>query len=72
MGGLIMEHAGTLERFTGDGLVIVLNDPVEQPNPEERSVRPATAAASTRCKPKEGARQPLSQRAPFAKWSYSA
>ena len=43
MGRLIMEHAATLERFTGDGLVIVFNDPVELPNPEERAVRMAVA-----------------------------
>jgi adenylate cyclase len=43
MGRLIIEHEGTLERFTGDGLVIVFNDPVEQPNPEERATRMAVA-----------------------------
>jgi adenylate cyclase len=43
MGRLIMEHEGTLERFTGDGLVVVFNDPVELPNPEERAVRMAVS-----------------------------
>ena len=32
---------GTLERFTGDGMMIFFNDPVEVPNPAERAVRMA-------------------------------
>ena len=28
MGALILEHEGTLERFTGDGMMIFFNDPV--------------------------------------------
>lgn len=43
MGRLIIAHEATLERFTGDGLVVVFNDPVEIPNPEERAVRMAVA-----------------------------
>ena len=43
MGKLIMEHEGTLERFTGDGLMIFFNDPVVVPNPVERAVRMAVA-----------------------------
>jgi class 3 adenylate cyclase len=43
LGRLIMRHEGTLERFTGDGMVIVFNDPVEVPDPEERAVRMAVA-----------------------------
>jgi len=31
IGGLILEHEGTLERFTGDGMMIFFNDPVEVP-----------------------------------------
>jgi class 3 adenylate cyclase len=41
MGLLILEHEGTLERFTGDGMMIFLNDPVLVPNPAERAVRMA-------------------------------
>jgi class 3 adenylate cyclase len=41
MGQLIMEHEGTLERFTGDGMMIFFNDPVPVPNPAERAVRMA-------------------------------
>lgn len=33
MGELIMKHGGTLERFTGDGIMIFFNDPLELPNP---------------------------------------
>jgi len=43
MGKLILEHEGTLERFTGDGMMIFFNDPVPVPNAEERSVRMAIA-----------------------------
>ena len=43
MGRLIMEHEGTLERFTGDGLMIFFNDPIEVPNAAERAVRMSVA-----------------------------
>ena len=43
MGRLILEHEGTLERFTGDGMMIFFNDPVEVPNPAERAMRMAIA-----------------------------
>jgi class 3 adenylate cyclase len=43
MGRLILEHEGTLERFTGDGMMIFFNDPVPVPNPGERAVRMAVA-----------------------------
>jgi adenylate cyclase len=43
MGWLILEHEGTLERFTGDGMMIFFNDPVEVPNPAERALRMAVA-----------------------------
>jgi len=43
MGRLIMAHEGTLERFTGDGMMVFFNDPVEVPNPAERAVRMAVA-----------------------------
>ena len=43
MGRLILEYEGTLERFTGDGMMIFFNDPVEIPNPGERAIRMAVA-----------------------------
>ncbi|MET0852292.1 MAG: response regulator [Candidatus Rokuibacteriota bacterium] len=43
MGQLIVEHEGTLERFTGDGMMIFFNDPVPVPNPAERAVRMSLA-----------------------------
>jgi class 3 adenylate cyclase len=43
MGRLILEHEGTLERFTGDGMMIFFNDPVPVANPAERAVRMAVA-----------------------------
>jgi adenylate cyclase len=43
MGKLVLEHEGTLERFTGDGMMIFFNDPVPVPNPAERAIRMALA-----------------------------
>jgi len=43
MGRLILEHEGTLERFTGDGMMIFFNDPVPVANPAERAIRMAVA-----------------------------
>jgi class 3 adenylate cyclase/CheY-like chemotaxis protein len=39
MGELILAHEGTLERFTGDGMMVFFNDPVPVPNPAERAIR---------------------------------
>ena len=41
VGTLVLRWAGTLERFTGDGMMIVFNDPVPVENPAERAVRMA-------------------------------
>lgn len=43
MGRLIMQYEGTLERFTGDGLMIFFNDPVAVPDASERALRMAVA-----------------------------
>ena len=43
MGRLILAHEGTLERFTGDGMMIFFNDPVPVPDPAPRAVRMAVA-----------------------------
>ncbi len=43
MGKLILAYEGTLERFTGDGMMIFFNDPVPMPDPEERAIRMALA-----------------------------
>src|SRR5207247_9415070 len=40
---LILQPAGTLERFAGDGMMIFFNDPVEVPNAAERALRMAVA-----------------------------
>lgn len=44
LGPIINEYEGTLERFTGDGLLVFFNDPVPCPNPAERAVRLAIDA----------------------------
>jgi class 3 adenylate cyclase len=41
MGQLVLVHEGTLERFTGDGMMIFFNDPVAVANPAERAIRMA-------------------------------
>ena len=46
MGRLVLEHEGTLERFTGDGMMIFFNDPVLVPNPAERAIRMALAMST--------------------------
>ena len=42
-GELILRHEGTLERFTGDGMMVFFNDPVPMPDACERAVRMALA-----------------------------
>jgi len=39
MGRLILEHEGTLERFSGDGIMIFFNDPVPVPDAAARAAR---------------------------------
>jgi class 3 adenylate cyclase len=43
MGKLILEHEGTLERFTGDGMMIFFNDPIVIANPAQRALLMAIA-----------------------------
>ncbi len=38
---IIEKHGGTIERFASDGATILMNDPIEVPNPEERAIRMA-------------------------------
>jgi len=42
-GEIILQHEGTLERFTGDGMMIFFNDPVPVQDAAERAVRMALA-----------------------------
>ncbi|HSK27640.1 MAG TPA: response regulator [Jiangellales bacterium] len=43
LGDLVMRYDGTLERFTGDGIMVFFNDPVPVDDPAERAVRLAVA-----------------------------
>jgi class 3 adenylate cyclase len=47
MGEAILAHEGTLERFTGDGMMIFFNDPVPVADPQVRAVRMALAMRRT-------------------------
>jgi adenylate cyclase len=49
MGKLILAHEGTLERFTGDGMMIFFNDPVPVADPAERAIRMAIAMRDGVC-----------------------
>ena len=42
-GELILAHEGTLEHFTGDGMMIFFNDPIPVPDAAERAVRMSLA-----------------------------
>jgi class 3 adenylate cyclase/CheY-like chemotaxis protein len=41
IGTIIFRHGGTLERFAGDGIMVIFNDPVPLPNPALAAVRVA-------------------------------
>jgi adenylate cyclase len=41
LGALIHKFEGTLERYVGEGLIVLFNDPLPCPNPSERAVRMA-------------------------------
>jgi class 3 adenylate cyclase/CheY-like chemotaxis protein len=43
VGRLVLEHEGTLERFTGDGIMVFFNDPVPVDDPAPRAARMALA-----------------------------
>ncbi len=54
VGVVVSEYDGTLERFTGDGMMIFFNDPIQVPNPEERAVLAAVAMREKAAKLMEG------------------
>ncbi len=43
MGRIVLDHAGTLERFAGDSVMVFFNDPVPIDRPAEQAVRMALA-----------------------------
>jgi class 3 adenylate cyclase/AmiR/NasT family two-component response regulator len=43
VGALVLDHEGTLERFTGDGIMVFFNDPAPVDDAPQRAVRMAVA-----------------------------
>jgi len=43
LGPLVSQFEGTLDQFSGDGIMVFFNDPVPIPNPAERAVKMAVA-----------------------------
>jgi len=43
LGPLVSQYEGTLDQFSGDGIMVFFNDPVECPDPAERAVKMALA-----------------------------
>jgi len=43
LGPLVSQFEGTLDQFSGDGIMVFFNDPVPCPNPAERAVKMAIA-----------------------------
>ncbi|HEY7457558.1 MAG TPA: adenylate/guanylate cyclase domain-containing protein [Xanthobacteraceae bacterium] len=41
IGGIIFKHGGTLERFVGDGVMVIFNDPIRLENPSLHAVQMA-------------------------------
>src|SRR5262245_13732329 len=47
LGPLVSEYQGTLDQFSGDGIMVFFNDPVPIPDPAERAVKMAVAMRET-------------------------
>jgi adenylate cyclase len=46
LGPLVSQYEGTLDQFSGDGIMVFFNDPVPCPDPAERAVKMAVAMRS--------------------------
>jgi class 3 adenylate cyclase len=57
LGSRITDAGGTLERFTGDGVMVFFNDPIEQPDHAERAIRMAMSLRDDVAKLAEGWRR---------------
>ena len=50
LGPLVSQFEGTLDQFSGDGIMVFFNDPVPCPDPAERAVKMAMAMRETASK----------------------
>jgi len=50
LGPLVSQYEGTLDQFSGDGIMVLFNDPVPIPDPAERAVKMAVAMRETAAK----------------------
>jgi class 3 adenylate cyclase len=49
LGPLVSQFEGTLDQFSGDGIMVFFNDPVPIPDPAERAVKMAMAMREAAC-----------------------
>jgi class 3 adenylate cyclase len=49
LGPLVSQYEGTLDQFSGDGIMVFFNDPVPIPDPAERAVKMAMAMREAAC-----------------------
>jgi class 3 adenylate cyclase/CheY-like chemotaxis protein len=57
VGPIIFRHEGTLERFMGDGIMVLFNDPMPCPDPAARAVRMAVEMQAAVTAMREGWRR---------------
>jgi class 3 adenylate cyclase len=62
LGPLVSQFEGTLDQFSGDGIMVFFNDPVPIPDPAERAVKTVCNVAARLCAEATDGQILLSQR----------